>query len=63
VIFLHQGRQIIGGQIIYGQPNDEDDETDGEDMNSQEFPDETIGQAETLLSVKLVLPRIDTRRP
>jgi hypothetical protein len=45
VIFLHQGCQIIGGQIIYGQPYDQDDETDGEDMNSQEFPDETIGQA------------------
>jgi hypothetical protein len=47
VVFLHQGRQITGGQIIDRQPYDEDDKTDDEDMNGQDFPEESAAQAET----------------
>ncbi len=47
VVLLHQGGQIIGGEVIHRQPHQEDDEPDDEDMYGQKLPEESDAQAQS----------------
>ncbi len=41
VVILHQGHEIVRRQIINGKPHDENDDRDGQDVNTQELPQKT----------------------
>jgi len=42
MIFLHQGHEVAGSEVVNGEPDDNDYHADYENVDSEQFPDETV---------------------